>query len=34
MKEPPDGRLNEHVGGHVSYEIMMMAANEYVISLH
>lgn len=34
MKEPPGGRLSEHVGCHVFYEIMMMAAIEFVITLH
>jgi len=34
IEEPPDGRLNEHVGCHVFYEIMMMAEFEFGISLH
>jgi len=35
LKEPPDGRLDEHVGDHVFYGMMMMAATgSFGIGLH
>jgi hypothetical protein len=34
MKEPPEGRLDEHVGAHVFYEMMMMAASSKRIGHH
>ncbi|MGB0113563.1 MAG: hypothetical protein WBP59_10115 [Ilumatobacteraceae bacterium] len=35
LKEPPGGRLDEHVGAHVFYGMMMMAAALwFVIATH
>jgi hypothetical protein len=35
LKEPPGGRLDEHVGVHVFYRMMMMAAQWwFVIGFH
>jgi len=34
LKEPPRGRLDEHVGGHVFYGMMVMAALRFVIDDH
>jgi hypothetical protein len=34
MKEPPNGRLDEHVRCHVFYVIVMMAEVGFVIILH
>jgi hypothetical protein len=34
LKEPPRGRLDEHVGGHVFYGMMMAPTLSFVIGLH
>ena len=31
LKEPPGGRLDEHVGAHVFYRMMMMAATGWFV---